>query len=110
MMPVYLQERIHRTTNRLALGFGDLRVRLPEAYDVGLGTVASKELSEFSHEVTRTFECIKSKLSLVKDNDVGWAAASANKMSDDDLVWLAQSIFSFSARVDTEIEHRKGTP
>lgn len=104
----YLQERIFRTKNGLAVGIGELRIRLPIAYDIGLGTIGISEIGALSPKAARMFRSISSRLSAVEDNELGWAVASANQMSDADLIELTSDILSFAAFVDTEIENRKG--
>ena len=107
MTHAYLLERMYRTTSKLATGLGDLRERLPEAFNNGFGTIGEKEIREISFDLAQHFKSVRARLRTVQNDEVGWAAASAAEMSDAELVRLANDILDIEAMTNDAVAHRE---
>ena len=112
MSHAYTLERMNRTTSQLLLHFGDLRERLPEAYDEGISTIGRVEIAELaSTDLLAEFDAITSRMQEKQPDGESWALASIAGLDDKDVSRLAARVVDFISRVEARIETiNKETP
>ncbi len=100
-------ENMNRTTYALACSFGDLRERLPEAFDSGFGNISASEIEVLSFDLAQRLLKVQNCLRAVKNDEFGWAAASAEAMTEDELIKLAREMIDIQAIAEDAIDERK---
>jgi len=103
-----IEIKANQTKRQLASEFGDLRERLPIAFDNGLGRLSERSIAQLGDpSLRRQFNVICSCLSQRAKFGESSAALSIEEMTDEEVTALASVILSFVARLNASIEYQK---
>ncbi len=108
MSKYYVLERLLRTQDHLTLGWGDLRERLPEAFDEGFATVGLSEAEGFlNHDLAWEFRELRRAFETAQPLGESWARASVQALDDENVKKLAVEIVGFVHRTKCYVESTK---
>ena len=95
----------YRMEQKLLLGWGDLRTRLPQAYDEGFAHFDETELRE--HDLEAEIAALRNTMAI--DCPVGESAAerSIAAMTDEDVTKTASRFADLLYRINNRIEYLK---
>lgn len=102
MVYAYLNKQLFRTGYELMVGQGDLRQRLPVAYDAGFCDVNVTDLG--ADDLTREVSSFQDKMQMHHQEHESSAAISVSLMTGEEVSTAARTLVDLIAKITDRIE------